>query len=160
MCLELVRRAHGGAAANGIARRMVVPPHREGGQAQYVQTPVRTTSAPTLSALLDWAQERLAEDLSVPVLAERAGMSGRTLARRFKAETGTTPHQWVLRQRVALAEQLLETTDAPVEEVARRSGFASATVLREHFGQLRGTSPTRYRRTFACSDEPMAEPAG
>ncbi len=148
LCLHLVREAYGSAAANGIARRMVVPPQRDGGQAQFVEAPVRAPEAATLAGLLDWALAHLDEDLSVGVLARRAAMSERTFARRFREETGTTPHHWVLAQRVALAEQLLEAGDLPVEAVARRCGFGSATMLRHHFTRLRGTPPTTYRRTF------------
>jgi len=150
MCLNLVRRAHGAEAANGIARRMVVPPQRDGGQAQYVETPVRNCSAQTLAPVLDWAGARLAEDLSITRLAARAAMSERTFARRFRDETGTTPHQWVQLQRVALAERLLEGGDLGIEEVARRSGFGSAAMLRHHFGRRRRTTPVAYRRTFGA----------
>ena len=148
LCLHLVRRSLGPAAAVGIARRMVVPPQRDGGQAQFVESPVRDIGARSLAPLLDWARGRLEEDLSIPVLAAQAAMSQRSFARRFREETGTTPHQWVLGQRVALAEHLLETGDLSVEEVARRCGFGSATMLRHHFGRLRRTAPTAYRRTF------------
>jgi transcriptional regulator GlxA family with amidase domain len=156
MCLNLVRRAHGAEAANGIARRMVVPPQRDGGQAQYVETPVRNCSAQTLSSVLDWANAHLSEDLSISNLAARAAMSERTFARRFRDETGTTPHQWVQLQRVALAERLLEGGDLGVEEIARRSGFGSAAMLRHHFGRRRRTTPVAYRRMFGTS----AAPAG
>jgi AraC family transcriptional activator FtrA len=148
MCLNLVRRAHGAEAANGIARRMVVPPQRDGGQAQYVETPVRNCSARTLAAVLDWANAHLSEDLSISSLAARAAMSERTFARRFRDETGTTPHQWVQLQRVALAERLLEGGDLGVEEIARQSGFGSAAMLRHHFGRRRRTTPVAYRRMF------------
>lgn len=148
LCLHLVRQSWGSEAANGIARRMVVPAQREGGQAQYVIGPAREVQAPTLAPLLDWAQEHLDRDLSVTVLADRAAMSVRTFARRFRLETGTSPHHWVLAQRVALAERLLETAALPIEEVARRCGFSSAAMLRHHFTRLRGTAPTAYRRTF------------
>jgi transcriptional regulator GlxA family with amidase domain len=148
LCLHLVRHALGPAAANGIARRMVVPPQREGGQAQFVVSPVRAVDAPTLAPVLDWAAAHLHAELSVAVLAGRAAMSERTFARRFREETGTTPHSWVLARRVALAEQLLETADLGVEEIARLSGFGSATMLRHHFTRLRGTAPTAYRRAF------------
>jgi AraC family transcriptional regulator, transcriptional activator FtrA len=151
MCLNLVRRAHGAEAANGIARRMVVPPQRDGGQAQYVETPVRNCSARTLAPVLDWAGAHLAEDLSITRLAARAAMSERTFARRFRDETGTTPHQWVQLQRVALAERLLEGGDLGIEEVARRSGFGSAAMLRHHFGRRRRTTPVAYRRTFGSA---------
>jgi AraC family transcriptional activator FtrA len=148
MCLNLVRRAYGAEAANGIARRMVVPPQRDGGQAQYVESPVRNCTAQTLAPVLDWASARLAEDLSISRLAARATMSERTFARRFRDETGTTPHQWVQMQRVALAERLLEGGDLGIEEVARRSGFGSAAMLRHHFGRRRRTTPVAYRKTF------------
>lgn len=148
LCLHLVRRAHGAAAANGIARRMVVPPHRDGGQAQFVESPVRPRPAETLAPVLDWAAARLHEDLPVGRLAAQAAMSERTFARRFREETGTTPHQWVLLQRVALAESLLEGGGMGVDEVAHRCGFGSAAMLRHHFARLRRTTPTAYRRTF------------
>ncbi len=157
MCLNLVRRAHGAETANAIARRMVVPPQRDGGQAQFIETPVRNCSAQTLAPVLDWAAGRLAEDLSITRLAARAAMSERTFARRFRDETGTTPHQWVQLQRVALAERLLEGGDLGVEEVARRSGFGSAAMLRHHFGRRRRTTPVAYRRTFGA---PSSAPAG
>lgn len=153
LCLHLVRRAYGPEVANAVARRMVVPPHRDGGQAQFVRTPVSVRPAETLAPLLDWAIERLHEDLPVNRLAKQASMSPRTFARRFQDETGTSPHTWVLMQRVALAERLLETTDAPVEEIASRCGFGSATMLRHHFTRLRGTTPTAYRRTFTCTTD-------
>jgi transcriptional regulator GlxA family with amidase domain len=148
LCLDLVRRAHGAAAANGIARRMVVPPQREGGQAQFVEAPVRPREAETLAPVLDWASARLDEDLSVTRLAAQAMMSERTFARRFRDETGTTPHQWVQTQRVALAEELLEAGGMGIDEVARLCGFGSAAMLRHHFARLRRTTPTAYRRAF------------
>jgi transcriptional regulator GlxA family with amidase domain len=153
LCLYLVRSAQGTAVANGIARRMVVPPQREGGQAQFVDSPVSEVAAQSLAPVLDWARGRLAEDLSVAALAAQASMSQRSFARRFREETGTTPHHWLLGQRVALAEQLLETADLSIEEVARLSGFASATMLRHHFTRLRGTAPTAYRRAFGPGRE-------
>jgi AraC family transcriptional regulator, transcriptional activator FtrA len=156
MCLNLVRRAHGAETANAIARRMVVPPQRDGGQAQYIETPVRTCSAQTLAPVLDWATARLSEDLSITRLAAQAAMSERTFARRFRDETGTTPHQWVQVQRVALAERLLEGGDLGIEEVARRSGFGSAAMLRHHFGRRRRTTPVAYRRTFGTPAVPAA----
>jgi AraC family transcriptional regulator, transcriptional activator FtrA len=148
LCLHLVRRSHGAAAASGIARRMVVPPHRDGGQAQFVRTPVSECSAETLAGVLEWAGRHLDDDLTVARLAERAGLSERTFARRFRDETGTTPHHWVTAQRVALAEDLLEGGVDSMEEVARRCGFGSAGMLRHHFTRLRSTTPTAYRRTF------------
>jgi transcriptional regulator GlxA family with amidase domain len=139
---------------------MVVPPQRDGGQAQYVETPVRARPAETLAPVLDWAASRLHEDLSVSRLAAHAAMSERTFARRFRDETGTTPHQWVMLQRVALAERLLESGGMGIEEVSRRCGFGSAAMLRHHFARLRRTTPTAYRRMFGCEvDEAMEETA-
>jgi len=149
LCLHLIRRHHGAAAASGIARRMVVPPHRDGGQAQYVATPVRPCEAETLGDVLDWAAGHLDEDLSVTRLAAKAAMSERTFARRFRDETGTTPHHWVLSRRIALAEQLLEAGADSIEEVAHRCGFGSAAMLRHHFTRIRSTTPTSFRRAFA-----------
>jgi transcriptional regulator GlxA family with amidase domain len=146
--LHLVRREHGSAVAAGIARRMVVPPQRDGGQRQYVEVPVPACEADTLSPLLAWAVEHLVEDLSVQRLARRAGLSERTFARRFRGETGTTPHHWVTGQRVLLARRLLEDTDLPVEEVAERAGLSTAAALRHHFTPIVGTTPVGYRRTF------------
>ncbi len=147
--LYLVRRELGASAAATIARRMVVPPHRDGGQAQYVDTPL-PCDADTLAPLLEWVVEHLDHEHSVPTLAARALMSERTFARRFRAETGTTPAAWLTRQRVARAQELLERTDLTVDEVARRAGFGTAAVLRHHFARSLGTSPQSYRRTFAC----------
>jgi len=104
--------------------------------------------AETLAPVLDWAEEHLAEPLTVATLARRAHLSERTFARRFRDETGTTPWQWLLRRRIALAEELLETTDLPIEQVAQRVGFANAATLRHHFSAVRGTSPAAYRRSF------------
>jgi AraC family transcriptional regulator, transcriptional activator FtrA len=153
LCLHLVRGACGAAAANGIARRMVVPPHRDGGQAQFVETPLRAHPAQTLEPVIAWAAAHLDGDLSVEVLSARAAMSTRTFARRFRDETGTTPHSWVTSQRVALAQRLLEEGDEPVEVVAERCGFGSATMLRHHFTRLRAIPPSAYRRTFRGSSE-------
>jgi transcriptional regulator GlxA family with amidase domain len=149
-CLHIVRLEHGARVANGVARRMVVPPHREGGQRQYVEAPI--TSAPesgqALAPLLGWMVEHLDQPMTVESLAERARMSPRTFARRFRAETGTTPYSWVTAQRLLLAERLLEETDEPVDVVAERSGFGTAPVLRHHFGHHRHTTPQAFRRAF------------
>lgn len=148
-CLYLLRREHGAGVANEIARRMVVPPHREGGQAQYVRAPVpEVDDTSRLREVLDWAQHHLGEPLSVDQLAARALMSPRSFARHFTTATGSSPHAWLLGQRVALAQQLLEDTDLGVEEVARRSGLGAVTTLRHHFTRRLGTSPQAYRRTF------------
>jgi len=149
LCLHVIRSDLGAEAANIVARRMVVPPHRDGGQAQYVQAPVPCCpDDDPMAAALDWAVEHLDEQLSVETLARHAAMSPRTFARRFRDVTGTTPHQWLLRQRVLHAQRLLETTTEPVERVATRCGFSSAAVLREHFTRITGTNPLTYRRTF------------
>lgn len=149
LCLHLVREAHGSDAANAVARRMVVPPHRTGGQAQFVQAPVPDAVADdALARTLDWAAAHPAADLSVAALARRARMSPRTFARRFVAATGTTPLQWTLARRVAHARLLLETTDLDVERVASLSGFGSAPSLRQHFRRAVGTSPAAYRHSF------------
>ncbi|WNV75038.1 helix-turn-helix domain-containing protein [Geodermatophilus sp. DSM 44513] len=146
--LHLVRREWGAAAANALAREMVVPPHRDGGQAQFIDAPVARVQDDLLGAVLEWAQAHLADDLSVELLARRALMSPRTFARRFRATTGTTPHAWLLTQRLAAAEALLEGSDAPVEEVARLVGFGTAAGFREQFARRRGVSPRAYRQTF------------
>jgi transcriptional regulator GlxA family with amidase domain len=149
LMLHIVRLDHGAEVANAVARRMVVPPHRDGGQAQFVDLPVPEASDDEpLAGVLGWMLEHVAEDLSVEQVARRARTSPRTFARRFRAVTGTTPHQWLLRQRVLLAQQLLETTDEPVEWVAQRCGFGSAAALRQQFSRAVSASPAAYRRTF------------
>lgn len=147
--LHLMRQEFGAAAAAKAARRMVVPAHREGGQAQFISRAVPDLAADTLGPLLTWIVEHLAEDLSVETLARRQHMSPRTFARRFRDETGTTPHAWVTSHRVAAAEELLESTDHPIEWIASEVGFGNAATLRQHFARARGVSPQRYRRTFA-----------
>ena len=152
LCLHVVRKEHGAHVANAIARRMVVPPHRDGGQAQYVDTPVPPPRhGDDLADLLDWMVAHLDRDLAVDELAARAAMSPRTFARRFRGATGTTPHAWLVRQRVLLAQRLLEQGGYSVEEVARRCGFGTAAMLRHHFGRERGTTPQAYARTFAAT---------
>ncbi|MDG4865277.1 helix-turn-helix domain-containing protein [Streptomyces sp. T-3] len=151
LCLYLIRRELGASAANDIARDLVTAPHRDGGQLQYVATPVPADADDErISAVLAWARTRLDRRVTVDELAERALMSPRTFARRFKSATGTTPHAWLLGQRLDLAEQLLEDTDSSVEEIARRVGYGSAAVLREQFVLRRGVPPRDYRRTFAA----------
>lgn len=146
--LYIVRQSDGVAVANAIARRMVVPPQREGGQRQYVETPVPTHDAETLQPLLTWMLANLGEEMSVEDLAARVHLSPRTFARRFRAETGTTPHSWLTGQRVLLAQRLLEDSDYGVDSVADLAGFGSAAVLRHHFLRRVGTTPQAYRRTF------------
>ena len=149
LCLHVVRQDFGARVANAVARRMVVPPHRDGGQAQFVEEPIpRPGDGDLFGATLAWLERHLDEPVTVEDLARRAAMSSRTFARRFRATTGTTPHQWTLRQRVLAAQHLLETTDEPVEVVASRCGFGTATGLRQHFQRSLRTSPAAYRRTF------------
>ncbi|HMC09624.1 MAG TPA: helix-turn-helix domain-containing protein, partial [Actinomycetota bacterium] len=149
LCLHMVRRDHGAEVANLFARRMVVPPHRSGGQAQYVEAPlpVRTDEDP-LGETMDWALSNLAEPLTVQAMAANAHLAPRTLARRFVAATGTSPLRWMLVQRVAAAQRLLETGDLSVDRVAEACGLGTAANLRLHFGRIVGTSPTAYRKTF------------
>jgi transcriptional regulator GlxA family with amidase domain len=149
LCLHVIRSEFGEKVANRLARRMVVPPHRDGGQAQYVDMPIPVRPAESLDDLLTWMREHLADDLAVETLAARAHMSPRTFARRFRAETGTTPFSWLTGQRILLAQRLLEETDLPIDAIATRCGFGTAPVLRHHFARWRGTTPQAYRRTFA-----------
>ncbi|NBE51110.1 helix-turn-helix domain-containing protein [Streptomyces boluensis] len=147
-CLHLVRKEHGTEVANAIARRMVVPPHRDGGQAQYVARPLPATACDTVGEVLAWLERHLHEDVTVEQLAARAHMSPRTFARRFLQETGTTPYRWLLRQRVLRAQELLESGDETVDAIAGRVGFGTAAALRHHFLRTLGTTPNAYRRTF------------
>ena len=153
LCLHVVRSDHGADVANAVARRMVVPPHRDGGQAQFIQAPVPECADcdDPFRDTLDWAVENLHEPITVDVLARRAATSPRTFARRFVAATGTTPLQWLLRQRVLHAQRLLETTDEPIERIASRCGFGTAAGMRVHFQRQVGTNPTHYRRTFQAA---------
>jgi transcriptional regulator GlxA family with amidase domain len=148
LCLHVVRQELGAEVANGIARWNVVPPHREGGQAQFIQTPVPDAPDGGLGATLSWAQAHLRDPLDVAALARHAHMSERTFARRFRAETGLTPKQWLLTQRVLHARRLLERTDLDIEAVATEAGFGSAASLRIHFQRATSTRPTAYRATF------------
>ena len=148
--LHIWRQEYGAAVASMVARRAVVPPVRDGGQAQYIARSVPECESEVLRPLLDWVVAHLDEDHSVSTLAHRAHMSSRTFARRFRDEMGTTPHSWLIGQRVAAAEELLERTDQSVEWVATRVGFGNAAALRHHFSRVRGVSPLDYRRRFAC----------
>lgn len=155
--LHVIRKLFGSAAATTIARGMVVPPVRDGGQTQYAIGPVTTDRADSLAPLVDWIVAHLDDDHSVASLAARAHLSERTLARRFREELGTTPMAWLTSQRVRRAQELLESTDYGLERVARSVGFGSAALLRHHFGQLLGTTPTAYRARFTCeADSAMA----
>ncbi|MEV5435431.1 helix-turn-helix domain-containing protein [Streptomyces sp. NPDC052682] len=147
-CLHLVRKEQGPEVANKIARRMVVPPHRDGGQAQYIERPLPAVEGDTIGEVLAWMERHLDQEVTVEQLAARAHMAPRTFARRFHQETGTTPYRWILRQRVLLAQHLLEATDETVDAVAGRTGFGTAAALRHHFVRALGTTPNAYRRTF------------
>ncbi|GGO85632.1 helix-turn-helix domain-containing protein [Wenjunlia tyrosinilytica] len=147
-CLHLVRKEQGSEVANAIARRMVVPPHRDGGQAQYIDRPLPHGPCDTVGSVLEWMERHLDEEITVEDLAARALMSPRTFARRFLQETGTTPYRWLLGQRVLLAQRLLEGTDETVDAVAAEVGFGNAAALRHHFLRSLGTTPNAYRRTF------------
>ncbi|MGN6128211.1 MAG: helix-turn-helix domain-containing protein [Humibacter sp.] len=151
-CLHLVRRELGSGVANVIARNMVVPPQRDGGQRQYINRPVPETDCDELVDVLAYLDAHLDEQHTVTALAKLAHMSTRTFARRFVAETGVTPMQWLTAQRVLHARLLLETTDAPIDEIAASCGFGSATLFRHHFTRDVGVAPTAYRRSFALSD--------
>ncbi|BBC33089.1 AraC family transcriptional regulator [Streptomyces graminofaciens] len=147
-CLHLVRKEQGPEVANKIARRMIVPPHRDGGQAQYIERPLPRTQCDTVGEVLVWMEQHLDEEVTVEQLAARAHMSPRTFARRFQQETGTTPYRWILRQRVLLAQRLLEATDETMDAIAWRTGFGTAAALRHQFVRSLGTTPQAYRRAF------------
>jgi transcriptional regulator GlxA family with amidase domain len=147
-CLYLVRKEQGSRVANAIARRMVVPPHRDGGQAQYVDRPVAEPACDTLGDVIEWMLRNLDRDVTVEQLARLAAMSPRTFARRFVQETGTTPQRWLTGQRVLLAQQLLEDGDETVDVIAERAGFGNSATFRHHFRAWRATTPHAYRRTF------------
>jgi len=156
-CLYLWREEFGAAAASLVARRMVVPPQREGGQAQFIANPVPECDSETLGPVLTWIVEHLDEELAVDDLAARFAMSPRTFARRFRAETGTTPHAWITTQRLHRAEQLLEETDRSVDQIANDVGFMNAATLRHHLRRVRGLSPQQYRRRFRTAPrEPVS----
>ncbi|MEV5570444.1 helix-turn-helix domain-containing protein [Spirillospora sp. NPDC052269] len=152
LCLHLIRHDIGAETATAVARHMVVPPHRSGGQAQYVESPMpRARDVDGLGPVLDWAVEHLHEPLTVAGLASRAGLTVRTLHRRFQAELGMTPLRWLLTQRVLRARELLERTDLPVDAVAARCGLGSAPNLRAHFSREMSVSPSEYRRAHRDS---------
>ena len=148
LCLHVVRRDYGAEIANQVARRLVVSPQREGGQSQFVPAPVPPAMTGGLARVLEWGQRRLGEDLSVARWARQAAMSPRTFARRFRDETGTTPHRWLNHQRVLAAQQRLETTVQSIDEVAEAVGLRTAATLRLHFRRALRTTPTAYRRRF------------
>jgi transcriptional regulator GlxA family with amidase domain len=150
LCLHVIRRDHGSAVANRAARRSVVPPWRDGGQSQYIERPMPDAADASTAATRTWALTHLHEPLSLHRLARRADMSVRTFTRRFREETGMSPAQWLLRQRVEEARRLLEATDLPVDRVAERAGFGTATSMRQHLHAAVGVSPTAYRKTFGA----------
>ncbi|MFG2574596.1 GlxA family transcriptional regulator [Streptomyces sp. NPDC048481] len=148
LCLHMVRRDHGTAVANDVARRTVVPPHRDGGQAQYIERPVPDPRQATTTAARAWALDRLHEPIQLRDMAEQEAMSVRTFTRRFREEAGISPGQWLTRQRVERARQLLESSDLSVDRIARDAGFGTAQSMRQHLQAALGVTPTAYRRTF------------
>ena len=148
LCLHLVRRDLGAEAAAQVARVAVMPLERAGGQAQFIAPAPPAPDGSSTGPLLEWMERNLRRDLSLPVIARRAATSTRTLSRRFRQQVGTTPALWVSQARVRRAQRLLETTDLSIERIAAEVGFGSATVLREHFGEIVGTNPLGYRRSF------------
>jgi AraC family transcriptional activator FtrA len=151
LCLHIVRRDHGSKVANAVARRLVIPPHRDGGQAQLIEAPMPAhPEDDPIASVMAWALERLDEPLSLDALAGRAYMSVRTFSRRFGKATGTTPGRWLLEQRVRASLALLEGSDASIETVAQTVGFATAATYRHHFTAIMRTSPSAYRRAFGA----------
>lgn len=148
LCLHMIRSDHGAAVANEVARATVVPPHRDGGQAQFIKTPVPEPRSPSTWRARAWALENLHLRFTLKDLADKEAMSVRTFTRRFRAEVGVPPGQWLLQQRLQRARQLLEETDLPVEQVAARTGFGTTVSLRQHFQTALGVSPSAYRSTF------------
>jgi AraC family transcriptional regulator, transcriptional activator FtrA len=160
LCLHLVRQDYGAEVAARLARQLVVPPYRDGGQAQYIDAPLPAVGGADLfTGTLAWMQAHLDLPQSVDELARRSAMSRRTFARRFAAATGTTPYQWLLRQRLQLAQRLLETSDMPVDVIAQKTGFATGANLRKHFWRHVRTTPHAYRRTFRSREATPAEVA-
>ncbi|MFF5701201.1 helix-turn-helix domain-containing protein [Streptomyces sp. NPDC012794] len=160
LCLHLVRLDHGSANANKIARRLVVAPHRDGGQAQFISTPVPDPGSHPLAGLFPWVLRRLDEPLTVEDLARQARMSSRHLARHFTSLTGTTPLKWLHAQRIRRAQELLETTDDTIEAIAGATGMGTSTTLRRHFHRTVGVPPDTYRRTFRSGTRPGPERFG
>ncbi|WP_441247841.1 GlxA family transcriptional regulator [Kitasatospora sp. McL0602] len=151
LCLHIVRRDLGSDEANRVARRCVVPPWRDGGQAQYIERPVPTPSVASTEPARAWAMTQLDQQLSLADLAERSAMSVRSFTRRFREEAGLSPGQWIAQQRLDLARSLLESTDLSVDAVARRCGFGTGASLRQHFQASVGVAPAAYRRTFRAT---------
>ncbi|GAA2408419.1 transcriptional regulator FtrA [Actinomadura vinacea] len=165
LCLHLVRRDHGPSIANAVARRLVIPPHREGGQAQFIEAPVpHDLDDDRITRTMTWALANLRDELTVEILARRAHMSARTFLRHFARCTGTSPTRWLIAQRIQASLPLLEKTSTPIEEIARTVGFASPITYRSHFVRAMRTTPSGYRRAFADepggSFNPPPEPGG
>ncbi|MFJ6569977.1 GlxA family transcriptional regulator [Streptomyces sp. NPDC091292] len=159
LCLHMVRRDHGTAVANDVARRTVVPPHRDGGQAQYIQRPMPEPQVATTTAARAWALGRLHEPIQLRDMAEQEAMSVRSFTRRFREEVGISPGQWLTRQRVERARHLLESSDLSIDQVARDAGFGTAQSMRQHLQAALGVTPTAYRRTFrsGATDAPTTD---
>jgi len=153
LCLYIVRQDFGAEVANRVARRLVVPPHREGGQAQFIPEPMRKTGNGGLAPILSWLESNLDRELSVTELAQRAAMSPRTFARQFRRQTGTTPHQWLTHLRLLAAQRRLEQTNDTINEVAAAVGWQTTATLRQHFSRQLGTSPMAYRRKFSTMSD-------
>ena len=148
LCLHVIRRDHGSGVANRAARRCVIAPWRDGGQSQFIERPLPATTEAGTTATREWALHRLGEPLTLRELAEHARMSVRTFTRRFREETGMSPGQWLVHQRVEHVRRLLEDTDLPVDQIATRAGFGTAASLRQHLRARLGVAPSAYRRTF------------
>jgi len=148
LCLHIVRVDHGASVANEVARATVVPPHRTGGQAQFIAQPVPERGDSSTGAARAWALTRLDQPVSLGELAAHESMSVRTFTRRFRAETGMSPQRWLTEQRINRSRELLETTELPIDDIATRSGFGTGTALRQNFARTVGVSPSRYRATF------------
>jgi transcriptional regulator GlxA family with amidase domain len=153
LCLHMVRRDHGTAVANDVARRTVVPPHRDGGQAQYIHRPVPDPQLASTTTARAWALGRLHEPIQLRDMAEQEAMSVRTFTRRFREEVGVSPGQWLIQQRVERVRHLLESTDLSVDQVARDAGFGTAQSMRQHLQAALGVTPTAYRRTFRAGGD-------
>ncbi|MFH8578650.1 GlxA family transcriptional regulator [Streptomyces zaomyceticus] len=160
LCLHIVRRDHGTAVANDVARRTVVPPHRDGGQAQYIERPLPEAGTHTTTTARAWALTRLHEPIQLRDLAGKEAMSVRTFTRRFRDEVGISPGQWLTRQRVERARHLLESTDLPVDRIAQEAGFGTAQSLRVHLMSAIGVTPTSYRRTFRTAASEASAASG
>jgi transcriptional regulator GlxA family with amidase domain len=156
LCLHVIRGDLGSEVANRAARRSVVPPWRDGGQAQYIERPLPKAADASTAATRAWALDRLDDPLTLRVLATNANMSVRTFTRRFRAETGVSPTQWLLQRRIDLARHLLETTDLGIDQIARQAGLGTAASLRQHLQTTIGVAPSTYRRTFRLVSPPAA----